>query len=275
LTGATGATGPAGADGDHYHTTSNTTLTIVNNGLISLFTNDLGLDYSLAQSVIIAYDNNNHMHGQVVAYNPVTGELQVNVEHKEGSGIYSSWQVNLDGAIGIQGPAGPTGPQGPIGLTGPQGPQGIQGPQGPQGDTGATGPTGPQGPIGPTGATGPQGPQGPTGATGATGPQGPAGDWTNPQVLGGISNNITLTAGAVGVFHVVSAASIITINTSTGFTGGQSCDFLKLTSGTVSFSAGAGVTLYATPTPTLRAVGSGATLMCISPNNYALMGDLA
>lgn len=164
LTGATGSVGPAGADGDHYHTTSSTTLTIANSGTISLFTNDLGLDYSLAQSVIIAYDLNNHMHGEVVSYNPATGELQVSLKHKEGAGIYSSWSVNLDGAIGVQGPAGPQGPQGDPGPTGPQGPQGLQGVQGPQGDTGPAGPTGA---TGATGATGPTGPQGPSGVAGA------------------------------------------------------------------------------------------------------------
>lgn len=175
LTGATGPTGPAGADGDHYHTTSNTTLIIASTGTVSLFTNDLWLDYSLAQSVIIAHDANNHMHGEVVSYNQATGQLDVSLKTKTGSGIYSSWSVNLDGAVGVQGPAGPQGPQGDPGPTGPQGPQGLQGVQGPQGDPGPTGATGPQGPVGATGATGPAGPQGDTGPTGATGPQGPIG----------------------------------------------------------------------------------------------------
>jgi microcystin-dependent protein len=119
------------------------------------------------------------MLGQVVSYNESTGELVVSLTFKNGTGTFSSWNVNLNGAVGIQGPAGPTGP---TGATGPQGPQGIQGLKGDTGDTGATGPIGPTGATGATGATGPQGPigltgpQGPQGVTGATGPQGPAGE---------------------------------------------------------------------------------------------------
>jgi hypothetical protein len=87
----------------------------------------------------------------------------------DGSGTYSAWEVNLSGAVGIQGPVGATGSQGPTGATGPQGATGTVG------DAGATGPTGLQGAVGATGATGVQGntgATGPTGVTGATGSQG-------------------------------------------------------------------------------------------------------
>jgi hypothetical protein len=129
-TGATGPTGPQGPTGlngqpgDKYHTTSNSTLTIAASGTITAITNDLGLDYSTAQTVILAYDLSNHMHGDVVSYNQSTGALVVDLKHKSGSGTYSSWEINLQGAVGIAGPQGPTGA---TGATGPQGPQGIQG----------------------------------------------------------------------------------------------------------------------------------------------------
>jgi hypothetical protein len=129
-TGATGPTGPQGPTGlngqpgDKYHTTSNSTLTIAASGTITAITNDLGLDYSTAQTVILAYDLSNHMHGEVVSYNQSTGALVVDLKHKDGSGTYSSWEINLQGAVGIAGPQGPTGA---TGATGPQGPQGIQG----------------------------------------------------------------------------------------------------------------------------------------------------
>jgi hypothetical protein len=84
---------------------------------------------------------------------------------------------------------------------------------------------------------------------------------------------MTLSTSAVGVFHNVTAAAIITIDTTTAFTVGQSCDFLRTGSGAVSFSA-SGVTLYATPATTLRALGSAATIICLATNVYALMGDL-
>jgi hypothetical protein len=129
-TGATGPTGPQGPTGvnglpgDKYHTTSNSTLTIAANGTITAITNDLGLDYSTAQTVILAYDLSNHMHGEVVSYNKTTGALVVDLKHKSGSGTYSSWEINLQGAVGVAGPQGPTGA---TGATGAQGPQGIQG----------------------------------------------------------------------------------------------------------------------------------------------------
>jgi len=138
IQGVTGATGATGAEGDKYHTTSTSSLTIASNGNITLITVDKNLDYSVAQTVIIAYDLSNHMHGDVVSYNQTTGSLIVALKQKSGSGTYSSWQVNLDGAVGIQG------------------------------DTGATGATGPQGPTGPTGATGATGPQGIQGVAGSS-----------------------------------------------------------------------------------------------------------
>jgi hypothetical protein len=69
------------------------------------------------------------MHGTITAYNTGTGSLTVSLQHKSGSGTYSVWTVNLDGAIG------------PQGAQGFQGPQGDTGPQGAQGDTGEGVPT--------------------------------------------------------------------------------------------------------------------------------------
>lgn len=208
IQGDKGDQGDPGLDGDKYATTSSTSFTLGDAGASQTVIVGTGLSYSTNQTIILSYDINNHQHGEVDSYNPSTGELVFKKDAFEGSGTYSSWTVNLSGAVGIQGPAGPTGPQGETGPMGPEGPQGPQGIQGPQGDTGPQGPQGLQGlqgeqgpqgpqgiqgdtgPTGPTGATGPEGPQGPqgvqgiqgltgetgaTGATGATGPQGPAG----------------------------------------------------------------------------------------------------
>ncbi len=101
--------------------------------------------------------------------------------------------VGPQGIQGVAGPQGPTGPQGLQGLqgvqgpVGPTGPQGLAGIQGPQGIQGLTGLTGAQGPTGPTG------PQGIQGLTGATGPQGPAGP-TGAQGIQGLTG----ATGAVG-----------------------------------------------------------------------------
>ena len=201
--GATGPTGPQGIQGitgDKYATTSTTSL-LIGNGT-KTFTVATGLAYTTQQSIIVAYDNAHHMHGDVTSYNAVSGVMVADINHHTGAGTYASWTVNLEGAAGIEGPQGPigltgatgptgptgpqgatgatgaTGPQGPIGLTGATGAQGATGPQGiqgPQGDTGSTGATGATGATGPTGATGAIGPAGATGAAGATGPQGEQG----------------------------------------------------------------------------------------------------
>jgi hypothetical protein len=177
--GATGATGPqgnAGADGDRYHTSSTSSLTTGNSGADSVIVDDLNVDYSPGQSILLANDNTVVQHATVTAYNPSTGELSFDKTKAVGTGgTYSTWEINLDGAVGIQGEIGATGAQGPtgdIGATGATGAQGNVGATGAQGVMGATGPQGiqgEQGNIGNDGATGAQGPQGEIGATGATG----------------------------------------------------------------------------------------------------------
>lgn len=224
--GATGATGATGLPGDRYQTTSSNTLSIAT-GNVSL-TVGTGLSYSIAQDAIIAYDINNHMVGMVESYDPLTGALVINVATIVGTGSYSTWDVNLNGAqgavgdtgatgatgigstgaTGIAGPSGATGLAGPTGLTGSTGATGLQGstgPQGPAGDTGGVGATGPIGATG-AGATGVAGPTGPTGATGvagptgATGPQGPQGNAGSVGSTGPIgATGLTGPTGATGV----------------------------------------------------------------------------
>lgn len=80
--------------GDRYKTTSTTPNTIVSIGTLT-FTVDSGLSYITQQDVIIAHDDNNHMHGTVVSYSGTT--LVVDIQHKTGSGTYSAWTINLDG----------------------------------------------------------------------------------------------------------------------------------------------------------------------------------
>jgi hypothetical protein len=171
--GPTGPTGATGLDGDRYHTTSSSGLVIGGTGTFFVITDDLGLDYSIGQTVILAYDINNHQHARVVNYDPLTGRLDLERTDSSGSGAYNSWEINLDGAVGIAGATGPQGPTGPTGATGDTGPMGPTGPTGATGDTGLTGDTGPVGPTGPTG------PAGDTGATGAPG--------TNASITGAAS----------------------------------------------------------------------------------------
>lgn len=148
--GADGADGANGADGDRYNTTSVTALTVGNgNKTLSV---EAGLAYIPEQTIIIANDGVAHMHAIVTSYNSATGELIVHVEKHTGTGSYSTWQVNLSGAIGQDGlsayeVAVANGFEGTeldwlASLEGPEGIQGEIGPQGPAGATGATGPAG-------------------------------------------------------------------------------------------------------------------------------------
>ena len=76
-----------------YVTTSSTSLTIA----VSVVSLTIGtsLSYSVGQDVIIAYDSITFMTGEVQSYDSGTGALVVDVTDTNGSGTYSSWDVNL------------------------------------------------------------------------------------------------------------------------------------------------------------------------------------
>ena len=141
--GIQGLQGIQGVQGDKYAGTSTTSL-VLSNGT-KTFTTQAGLAWTSQQDITIVHDAGHHMHATVTSYDSATGIMVAQVTNHTGSvGPYSSWTINIEGAIGAQ---GPVGSQGPIGLTGPQGEQGIQGVQGP------VGLTGPQGPLNPDGLT--------------------------------------------------------------------------------------------------------------------------
>jgi hypothetical protein len=199
--GATGSQGTTGTQGlsDRYATTSSSTLTI-GNGTQTL-TVGTGLSYSVAQDVIIAYDIDNHMIGMVSSYDPVTGAMVVAVTSTIGSGQYSAWTVNLNGAVGQQGAQGAQGIQGVQGVIGAQGvtgAQGIQGVQGVQGIQGVVGAQGAQGVQGIQGAQGIQGIFGTQGITG-TGTQGTIGAQGVQGIIG--TQGTTPGFGYYGAFH--------------------------------------------------------------------------
>ena len=92
------------------------------------------------------------MHATVVSYTALTDTLVVDVKDVVGSGTFTSWSINLDGATGVQGTTGTQGTQGTDGTQGVQGTLGTQGTSGQLGtyavtitgdstDAGATGTT--------------------------------------------------------------------------------------------------------------------------------------
>ncbi len=169
-----GATGPTGPAGDRYSTTSSTVVETATGAAVFLV--DPGLAYSTGQSVIAAHNSSNTLEGTVTDYisSGTQGALSINVTSVVGTlgQNLSSWDINLVGTPGADGPAGPTGAQGPTGAVGATGVAGATGPRGATG-AGVTGPTGAAGLAGVAGATGVAGPTGPRGDTG---PEGPAGN---------------------------------------------------------------------------------------------------
>jgi hypothetical protein len=85
--------------GDRYLTSSTTSNTI-GNGTKS-FTIGTGLSYTPTQSITVAFDASNHMHGEVLTYNSGTGALSVDINHHTGSGTYTAWTVNVAGVVPV------------------------------------------------------------------------------------------------------------------------------------------------------------------------------
>lgn len=229
IQGIQGEQGLAGAAGDTYKTTSSSTI-LVGNGTKTLFTDDLDLDYTAQQPVLIADGGTTNLHATVTSYNPATGELVVDVYKHTGSGSPSAWTVNLEGVAGAEGAQGPQGIQGPQGDQGIQGIQGIQGVQGVQGDAG------------------PQGIQGATGATGATGPAGADGVDAELIVRQATGDEVVLYDG--GAYNDILPAALPAINLEAGAvysveiwmraTQGATATAksLKFTGGTATFTRG-------------------------------------
>lgn len=143
VAGSAGTSGSSGAAGDRYQTTSTTEFTL---GTSTTLTVETGLAYTPAQDIIITYDVNNHQVCTVVSYNASTGVLVIGPPITvTGSGTYSSWTVNLEGAAGGDGSSGTSGANGSSGTSGLQGPQGVQGIQGVAGTSGTAGTSGSSG----------------------------------------------------------------------------------------------------------------------------------
>jgi hypothetical protein len=152
--GTSGTSGNNGSDGDRYHTTSSSSLTLNSSGTASIITDDLYLDYSIAQTIIIAHDLSNHQHGSVISYDQSTGVLVFDKTNKTGTGTYTSWEVNLDGAVGIAGSSGTSGLNGSSGTSGAVGATGTSGINGSSGTSGAVGAAGTSGTSGGGGSGG-------------------------------------------------------------------------------------------------------------------------
>jgi len=133
--GTSGTSGTSGYSGDRFRTTSTTTFTL---GVSTNIVVEPGLAYTPAQDVIITYNVGNHQTCTVVSYNINTGAMVIGGPVSvTGSGTYSLWTVNLDGAAGGDGSSGTSGSSGVNGTSGSSGVNGTSGTSGSSGTSAA------------------------------------------------------------------------------------------------------------------------------------------
>jgi hypothetical protein len=170
ISGTSGTSGTSGYDGDRFRTTSTTTFTL---GVTTTIVVEPGLAYTPAQDIIITYNVGNHQTCTVVTYDINTGVMVIGAPVTvTGSGTYSLWTVNLDGAAGGDGSSGTSGTSG---LSGSSGTTGTSGSSGVSGSSGTSGTTGTSGSSGINGATGTSGTSGSSGSSGSAGTSGSSG----------------------------------------------------------------------------------------------------
>ena len=171
--GSSGTSGAGGDAGDLYRTTSTTTFTLGVSGTLTVST---GLAYSVAQSIIIVHDISNFQECEVTTYNSATGALAFQTPTRTvGSGEYSTWTVNLDGASGGNGSSGSSGTSGEAGSSGSSGTSGEAGSSGSSGTSGEAGSSGSSGTSGDSGSSGSSGTSGDSGSSGSSGTSGDSG----------------------------------------------------------------------------------------------------
>ena len=118
--GKRGPTGPTGQRGDLYETSATSQLLNLNSlpSTCPFFAEE-NLSWTPGQTIICAINGSNYFTGVVDTYDPDTGIMSVIGPYSVvGSGSYTNWTLNLDGAPGRQGPTGPTGANGTNGTSG-------------------------------------------------------------------------------------------------------------------------------------------------------------
>ena len=171
--GSSGTSGATGTSGDLYKTTSTTAFTLGGAGSLTVAT---GLAYSTAQSIIIVNDLTHFQECEVSSYNSATGVLVVTTPTRTvGTGSFSSWTINLDGATGGDGSSGSSGTSGDTGSSGSSGTSGEDGSSGSSGIAGSSGSSGVSGSSGSSGTSGDSGSSGSSGDSGSSGSSGDSG----------------------------------------------------------------------------------------------------
>ncbi|NDC95739.1 hypothetical protein EB077_10580, partial [bacterium] len=114
----------------------------------------------------------------------------------------------------------------------------------------------------------------------AQGPQGPAGSFGDPQTIQPKTTSYTLRLTDVGtLLTFAGGTSAITVTvpdqSSVAWAAGSHIDVARLDSSPVTFYGSGNSYIYATPSPSLRDLGSGASLVYLGSDKWLLVGDLA
>jgi len=228
--GTTGTSGSSGLSGDRFKTTSTTTYTLQAPGGTGTITVGLGLAYSVAQSIIIAYDANNHNEAEVTSYDPLTGSLSFIVFRLTGSGTYSVWSVNVDGASGGDGSSGSSGTTGTSGSSGTSGTTGTSGSSGTSGTTGTSGSSGTSGTSATNGTGGTSGTSGTSGTNGTGGTSGTSGSSATSGTSG--TSGVNGAAGSSGTSGATGASGTSGTSGTSVAVSGTTNTLAKFTSAT-------------------------------------------
>lgn len=96
------------------------------------------------------------------------------------------------------------------------------------------------------------------------------------QEINAQTSDYTLVASDTRKLVTVTSATDrnVTVDTSLALTAGERVDVARLGTGNVTFVAGSGTTVNGTPGLRLRDRYSAATVVCLSTNNYLIVGDL-
>lgn len=176
-TGLAGTSGSSGYDGDSFRTEYNSVIDLntVMPGLTYSIVIDQYLSYSAAQLILISHNLSNYIQAGVSSYDSSTGQLVYDISFATGSGSYSTWVVNLDGAAGGDGTSGTSGSSGNSGTSGSSGLSGTSGTKGTSGSSGSSGTRGTSGTMGTSGSSGTSGSFGTSGTRGTSGSSGSSG----------------------------------------------------------------------------------------------------
>jgi hypothetical protein len=269
--GSTGTSGSSGLSGDRFKTTSTTTYTLQAPGGTGTITVGLGLAYSVAQSIIIAYDANNHNEAEVTSYDPLTGSLSFIVFRLTGSGTYSVWSVNIDGASGGDGSSGSSGTSGTSATAGTSGTTGTSGSSGTSGTTGTSGSSGSSGTSAIDGTNGTSGTSGTTGTSGSSGTSGTTGTSGSSGTSGTSATDGTGgTSGTSGSSGTSGTTGTSGTSATSGTSGTSATSGTTGTSGTSGINGTGGTSGTSGSSATSGTSGTSGTSVAVSGNTNTI-----